>query len=332
MFAIVRVFLALAATLASGLTACVPAVPNPTFVPAATPTASMSTPSTAPRERFTVGLRRLEFRRGADRPLPTTIWYPVLGEPGRTPPADADMAPGRFPLVLFSHGLNALPEEYKPIVGHWASAGFVVAAPAYPFTHRGTRRLDRLDTRNQPADAAHVINQLARLDTTPGDAFAGRLDTGRTCAAGHSTGGDTTSGMFTNGRDRRLRCGIVIAGAGLDAVGGDGRYRGPAVPLLFVHGDSDPVAPYPRARAAYDRVPWTKAFLTLRGRGHGEYLSPNGAGFTQTLDTTTDFLRWALYGDPAALRRLGTDSWLPGVATFTDALTTRPSSGRPSGG
>jgi dienelactone hydrolase len=313
--------LALAAVLlAGGGAACArPVVPGPAIMPAAAPAAEV-TRSTAPAEHFAVGVRHLDLGRGPNRPLPTIIWYPALSEPGRTPPADPDMALGRFPLVLFSHGLNSLPEEYQPLTTRWAAAGFVVAAPAYPFTHKGTHRFDRLDTRNQPADAAYVISQVARLDATPGDAFAGRLDTDRVCAAGHSAGGHTTSGMFTPGRDIRLRCGIVIAGAGLDAVGGDGRYRGPAAALLFVHGDNDTVVPYARGRAAYDRVPWAKAFLTLRGRGHGEFLSPNAIGFTQTLDTTTDFLRWALYGDATARHRLATDSWLPGVTTLSDAL------------
>jgi fermentation-respiration switch protein FrsA (DUF1100 family) len=310
---------ALAAALVGGSGACARPVGGQALMPAAAPPSAEATAANAPREQFAVGLRRLDLRRG-NRPLPTTIWYPALSEPGRTPPADADMALGRFPLILFSHGLHALPEDYQPLVTHWAAAGFVVIAPAYPYTYRGTRRFDRLDTRNQPADAAYVINQVARMDTTPGDAFAGRLETSRVCAAGHSAGGHTTSGMFTVGRDPRLRCGVILAGAGLDAVGGDGRYRGPAAPLLFVHGDKDSVVPYAKGRAAYDRVPWAKAFLTLRSVGHGEFLSPRGLGYPQMLATTTDFLRWALYGDVTARQRLATDSWLPGVATLNDAL------------
>jgi fermentation-respiration switch protein FrsA (DUF1100 family) len=314
--------LALGVVLAGGVAACArPVVAEPVLLPAAAPSAEVAA-SAAPRERYAVGVRHLALARGSNRQLPTTIWYPALSEPGRTPPEDADMALGRFPLILFSHGLNSMPEDYQPLVTRWAEAGFVVAAPAYPFTSKGTRRFDRLDTRNQPADAAYVISQVAVLDSTPGDAFAGRLDTGRICAAGHSAGGHTTSGMFTSGRDARLRCGIVLAGAGLDTVGGDGGYRGLAASLLFVHGDNDTVVPYARGRAAYDRVPWAKAFLTLRGVGHGEFLSPAGPGFAQVLATTTDFLRWALYVDPVARQRLATDAWLPGMATFTDALGT----------
>ena len=56
-------------------------------------------------------------------------------------------------------------------------------------------------------------------------------------------------------------------------------------------------------RAAYDRVGWPKAFLTLPGRGHGEYLDPRDRDFPVVAGTILDFLRWTLYGDRAARAR-----------------------------
>lgn len=317
-------------------------------LPAARPTVEPS-PAAAPTRPFAVGVRFLALRRGRDRPLPTTLWYPAVEEPAADPqpadpaaadprpadppadprPADpaaarpryrAPAAPGRFPVVLFSHGLHGLPEQYQQVIVRWVAAGFVVAAPAYPRTNRLTGRFDRGDVRHQPADAAHVIAEVLALDTRPADALAGRLVTDRVCAVGHSAGGYTTSGMFRAGRDARLRCGIVIAGAGLEAVGGDGRFGGPPAHLLFVHGDRDQAVPYRRGRACYDRVPWPKAFLTLRGQGHGDFLTPGRVGFSQTMAATTDFLRWMLYDDAAARQRLPYDGTLPGVASFTSAL------------
>ena len=276
--------------------------------------------SAAPSRTYAVGVRLLALRRGRDRPLPTTVWYPAVGEPGGEASADIDVAAGRFPVVLFSHGLHGVPEQYHELITRWASAGFVVAAPKYPHTNRLAGRFDRGDVRYQPADAAYVVAEVLRLDTRAGDPFAGRLATGRACAAGHSAGGYTTSGMFRAGRDARLGCGIVISGAGLESVGGDGRFDGPAARLLFVHGDGDPTVSYARGRATYDRVPWPKAFLTLRGQDHGTFLTPGRLGFVQTLATTTDFLRWTLYGDAEALRRLPADGTLPGVAVFVSTF------------
>ncbi|MGC5021569.1 alpha/beta hydrolase [Micromonospora sp. DT47] len=121
--------------------------------------------------------------------------------------------------------------------------------------------------------------------------------------------------MFTSGHSARLRSGIVIAGGGLA-----GSFAGPAAPLLFVHGTADPVVPLSVGRAAYERATGSAAFLGVLGQGHGEYLTPGRPGFDPVLATTTDFLRWTLYDDRDAARRLPVDAVLPGVTTLDDRL------------
>jgi dienelactone hydrolase len=243
----------------------------------------------APSGAYPVGLRTVALSRGPARPLPTTVWYPALHS-GR----DAPIAAGRFPMVIYSHGLHSLPAHHAGIIGRWAAAGFVVAAPAYPRTREDARRFSRADVRNQPADAWHVVREVLALPV-----FAGHLDGGRIGAAGHSAGGYTTAGLFTAGHDRRLRGGIVIAGAGMA-----GAFAGPKAAMLFVHGTADPTVPIEAARAAYDRVHWPKAFLALPGQDHGAYLTPGRLGFAEVVATTLDFLRWTLYSDAGARARL----------------------------
>ncbi|MCM0675731.1 alpha/beta hydrolase [Micromonospora phytophila] len=256
----------------------------------------------APEGAYAVGVRTLTLDPASARPLPVTVWYPADGDA---------VAEGRFPVVVYSHGLNSLPELHAGLTVRWAAAGFVVAAPTYPHTRRGAPRFNRADVRHQPADGWRVIRHLVRLDTRRGDPLAGHLDVTRFAAAGHSAGGFTTAGMFTSGRSARLRAGIVIAGGGMA-----GGLAGPAAPLLFVHGTADRVVPPGVGRAGYERVTGPAAFLSLLGQGHGEYLIPGRAGFDQVLATTTDFLRWTLYGDLDAARRLPTDAYSPGVTTY----------------
>jgi dienelactone hydrolase len=229
------------------------------------------------------------------------------------------VAAGRFPVVVYSHGLRSLPELHAPLTTRWAAAGFVVAAPAYPRTNLRARDFTRADVRNQPADGWRLIRHLVRLDGRPGDPLAGHLAVDRFAAAGHSAGGFTTAGMFASGHSPRLRAGIVVAGGGLA-----GSFAGPVAPLLFVHGGADPVVPESVGRAAYARSRGPAAFLSLPGQGHGEYLTPGRPGFTQVLAATTDFLRWTLYDDRRARDRLPADAVLPGVTT----LTTRALPGR----
>jgi fermentation-respiration switch protein FrsA (DUF1100 family) len=283
------------------------ATPGRTATPASPPAGA------APADPYAVGVRTLRLNRGGDRPLRVTIWYPATGDAA----AGAAAARGRFPLVLFSHGLTGTPEDYRELLSRWAAGGFVVAAPAYPHTSRGADRVDVLDVLNQPADASYVITSVLALDGERGDPLRGRIDASRVGAAGHSAGGVTTIGLFTVGRDDRLDAGIVLAGS---ALGMGSRYTGTAAPLLFVHGGRDDVVPYRDGRAAYDAVPWPKAMLTLPGGDHGWALRRTAdPGFRVVAASTLNFLRWSLYGDEAARRRLG-ESGAAGVATLDDRL------------
>lgn len=258
---------------------------------------------TAPGETFAVNVRHLQLSRGEGRPLPTIVWYPASGD---------QVAEGRFPIVLFSHGLGGQPEGFADVTKPLAAAGFVVVAPAYPFTKKGTKTFDRNDVRNQPADAVHVLDKVTELDSLEGDIFKGHLATTRLCAAGFSAGGYTTSGMFNAQRNRSLRCGIVISGGTLEGV----PYAGRSAPMLFLHGDADKVVPYSRGRTAYENLLWPKGFVTFHGQGHGDFLLEKNKGFGPAFAAIVDFLRWNLYGDADARDRLPDDGTLDRVASF----------------
>jgi predicted dienelactone hydrolase len=261
----------------------------PTQVVSPTPVGAPAGPTAgaAPARAFAVGRRTDTFVRAGNRQLPTTTWYPTTG---------GQPAPGRFPLVLFSHGLGGVPEDYTSLLTRWASAGFVVTAPRYPYTHRGSKD-DLTDVLNQPADASYVLSQILA------GPLRDHLDPAHLAAAGHSAGGITTVGLFTRARDERLRAGVVLAG---NALGFGTDFTGPVAPLLFVHGDADGVVPYAMGRAVYEKVPWPKALLTLPGQGH--LIFSGTPAWTVMAVTTVDFLRWTLYGDPAARGRLTVDA------------------------
>jgi fermentation-respiration switch protein FrsA (DUF1100 family) len=257
--------------------------------PAKTP--GVPVPSPAPSGALAVSTETLRLSRGAERPLPTTVWYPRRA--------------GHYPLILFSHGLGAKPADYADLLSRWASAGFVVAAPAYPHTAAGALTFDPVDLLNQPADASAVITQvLTRVRT--------RIDAGRIAAAGHSAGGITTIGLFSGARDARLVAGVVLAGRELLPAA----FTGPPAPMLFVHGRLDRTVGYADGRRAYAAVPWPKAFLSITKGGH----TPTNAELVTVGAVTTDFWRWALYGDVAAKARLPRDAAEGGRATYESGL------------
>jgi dienelactone hydrolase len=316
-----RTALATAALLTVGLVGCsTDAPPAPRAVPADPPKATTPAPRVpaghAPAEAFAVGVRQLKLNRGGDRALPVTVWYPARGAAGGAAERSAPAADGRFPVVMFSHGLGARPEDYQLLLTRWAAAGFVVAAPRFPHTGRGGDG-NVLDVLNQPADVSYALTKVLALDAAAGDPLRGRLATDRVAAAGHSAGGVTTIGLFTAGRDERLDAGVVFAGTALGVGTG---FAGAAAPQLFVHGEADEVVQYAAGKAVYDAVPWPKAMLSLPGADHGRALLTDGRALRVVSDTTVEFLRWALYGDAAARKRLPTDATRGHLATLDDHL------------
>jgi dienelactone hydrolase len=285
------VALLLAAVCATGaLTSC---SAEPARQPPPSPAASVGpslesspTPTLgrAPSRTFPVETRKLKLSRGKDRPLPTTVWYPVGGD-------------GPFPVIVFSHGLTARPGDYADILARWARAGLVVAAPAYPHTSAGVSDFDVIDLLNQPADASYVLTRVLALGGKAGDPLRGRLDPDHVAAAGHSGGGITTLGMLTGARDDRLTAAVVLAGRQVLPAA----FTGSPIPVLFVHGRQDRTVRYADGLAAFEAVPWPKALLTLPDAGH---VVTSGAQFDLVSDATTDFWRWSLYGDAGAGRRL----------------------------
>ncbi|MEU8072023.1 chlorophyllase [Micromonospora sp. NPDC049151] len=311
-----------AALLSAALTGCSeqPTAPAERPAPDAPPTTSTAAPRVpagkAPTKSFAVGVRQVKLNRDGDRPLPVTLWYPAAGAAGGAVERSAPAAEGRFPVVLFSHGLGARPEDYQSLLTRWVAAGFVVAAPRFPHTSRGTDG-NPLDVLNQPADVSYVLTRVLALGEKAGDPLRGRLDPERVAATGHSAGGVTTIGLFTASRDERLDAGIVFAGT---ALGVGTAFAGAAAPQLFVHGEADEVVSYAAGKAVYDAVPWPKAMLSLPRGDHGRALLGDGKALGVVADTSVEFLRWTLYGDPAAKRRLPADASRGGLATLDDRL------------
>jgi dienelactone hydrolase len=256
-----------------------------------------------------VGVTHFMFSRGKDRPLPTTVWYPASGTPHRGSSRvinDARPAAGRYPLIVWSHGFYSFPEQQQTITQLFAASGFVVVAPLYPYTKKGTKHFNKNDVPNQSVDASFTISKMLEA----GNPLSAHIDPARMAAAGHSGGGTTTNGLFTKRRDPRLKAAIVVSGRPL------GAYTGTPAPMLFIHGDKDPVVAYSQGRQAYGAVSWPKAFLTMVKTEHGAALGEPDRGHTQVMLTMLDFLRWALDHDTAARDRLPHDATLAGSSKF----------------
>jgi predicted dienelactone hydrolase len=240
------------------------------------------------------------------RDLPTTLWYPATGD-------------GPFPLIVFSHGLNALPTSYEDLLERWASAGFVVAAPQFPLTSLGSPGVVE-DVLNQPADVSFVLTQVLELGAAANSDLAGRIDTDRIAAAGHSAGAVTTIGLLsTCCHEDRVRAAVVLAGS---TAGFTPDFAGPGVPTLWLHGAEDETIPIDDGEAAYAAAPSPKAFVRLTEGGHSApYDQASDPHRDAVHSVTVDFLHWALEDDATALEALRTDADRSDLAELTeDAL------------
>ncbi len=151
----------------------------------------------APVPRYAVGTRRVTFV-DASRPtlafaanpalptrtLETVVFYPADGSPGEgareaAPPATAD---GPFPLIVFAHGSGGLGERYFGLLRAWAGAGYVVAAPVFPFA-ADPEEASPDDYPNQPGDMSVVIDELLAPSADGTDELAGLVDPERIGAA-----------------------------------------------------------------------------------------------------------------------------------------------------
>jgi predicted dienelactone hydrolase len=206
------------------------------------------------------------------RTLITTITYPV----GVRRP---------MPVVVLAHGYGGHPDKFSQLIGAWAAAGYVVAAPVFPLTSNlapggGTPG----DVRNQPADVSFVIDEILKMGRAKsGGQLAGLVDGRHIGVAGLSLGGSTVYGLLFDSccRDARIDAGVLMSALPYPFTDGKATWR--RVPTLMVHSDAD-TKWYPVSEGTYPLLATPKWFVTLHGSSHS-------APFEDTPDPADDVVR-----------------------------------------
>jgi hypothetical protein len=103
---------------------------------------------------------------------------------------DVARAPGRFPLIVYSHGSGGIRFENLALAAHLASHGYVVVAGDHP----GDTLLDSGDEMetiltDRPRDVSFLIDRFLAFDAEAGNVFAGGIDSDRIGVTGWSFGG-----------------------------------------------------------------------------------------------------------------------------------------------
>lgn len=261
-----------------------------------------------------------------DRTLPVMLLYPAAGpvSPTGAPTDDAPPAAGRFPLVVFSHGITGSGPIYTAMLQVWSRAGYVIAAPTFPLSGPGAifpgDNVDLSDYENQPADVSFVLTTLLAKGG-PGGIVSDHIDAAKIAAAGHSLGAITTFGIAYNTCciDRRIKA--VVALSGIELPFSKGTFDNPPpTPLLLVHGTDDHTVPI---AAGSDRIfslaaPPVYEMREL-GASHTDVpFSPKYAPLTD--QAAIAFLDAYLKGDTPELHAMPDVVAKSGIATWQDRL------------
>lgn len=254
-----------------------------------------------------VGVRSVDLNDSSrSRWLPLELWYPAAssyqgkdtdeasrdhydllpGFPPQTQDAvrDAEAVPGRFPLVVFSHGFGGHRRQSTFLCTHLASHGYIVAA----MDHTGNTVMDmamitmQVMTGGAMPDVATMVSDL--IVARPADVLfvldrvlageagidAERIDAERVGMSGHSFGGWTT--LKVTGLDRRIRAALPLAPAGGASPLPAEMLResldfawGREVPTLYLVADKDTLLPLPGMRDLLERTPSSNKRIAILG-------------------------------------------------------------------
>ncbi len=174
------------------------------------------------------------------------------------------VAEGRYPVIVFSHGLGGSAKGYGPVAEYWASHGYVIVQPTHEdsfknmsaeqkrnFLTRSKRETG--DSRQRPKDVSFCLDSLGELESRlPG--LKGKCDVSRIGMGGHSYGAWTTmvvggtqliAGRFsTSMSDERPKALLLLSPQGLGGGFTEESYKTMTRPTMTVSGteDTDPFA------------------------------------------------------------------------------------------
>jgi predicted dienelactone hydrolase len=233
-----------------------------------------------------------------DRVIPVKIYYP-------------DGPEGKFPVIIFSHGLGGSRNGYGYLGAYWAGCGYVCVHLQHigsdtsvwqglqpdeimPAMRKAAGQPDNI--RNRPLDVRFAIDQLEQLDRE-GPLLKGRLDLKHIGLAGHSFGAFTTLAVagevFITPRgtkislpDKRVTAAIAMSESApgkpeqLDAA-----FAKIAIPMMHMTGtlDESPInqsKPEER-RVPFDHIPALadQYLIVFQGGDHMVFSGRSGSGF-----------------------------------------------------
>ena len=199
-------------------------------------------------------------------PAGYSVSYPSGGVTG------VPVAPGRYPLVVFSHGYAGFRDQSTFLTSRLASWGFVVAAPDH-YSRDLTEVLGGPTAATAKTtdvqDLKATIALMKSNDDSATSPFSHHVDLGLIGAVGHSAGGAAVEALAAT--DRQVTTFVGLAGATVGAFGATKTGPDSVVPHqpgLLMSGTADKVVSDTSMISAYGRLHDPKRLILVRGAGH----------------------------------------------------------------
>lgn len=200
-----------------------------------------------------------------DRDVPVKIYFPAVA--------------GKYPVIIFSHGLGGTCDGYEYIGTHWAKNGYVSVhiqhkgsddgvwrGKANPMQEMKKATMDLESVLNRPKDVTFAIDQMDKLSKDDKSELKGKCDLDKVGVAGHSFGAYTALassgrklvgplGASMNLSDPRIKACIAMSAPAKEKEKQNNSYSGYKVPCMHMTGtlDDSPVAD---TKAADRRIPF----------------------------------------------------------------------------
>src|SRR5262245_8522913 len=217
----------------------------------------------------TITFTKTSVTTGAPRVLDTVVWYPAKPHTGTAEALgqrDATMRPGKYPLVIFSHGSCGEPTEATYFTMALARLGFVVAAPPHVgnqasdgaacFTGFGDSFLNRVP------DVRFVLDGMLGLAGDRSSRFYRRIRTDKVAMSGLSFGGYTT--LLAVQREPRFIAAFSLVPGGVEALD----KTDITIPTLVIGAERDMIVGFPESQAAYARLAGPRFLVEVLGANH----------------------------------------------------------------
>ena len=251
------------------------------------------------------------------RTLPVVLTYPIAPSASKVMVTDGKPV-GRFPLVIFSHGVTSDGPTMAAVTADLVRAGYVVASPTFPMSSGPGADIN--DLANQPADV-HFLAE--KLDGAVRQLFPTDDPIRADCIAiaGHSLGSVTTLlagyGACCDWTGPTAPTAVIEVSGLLVPIQPGTFDNAPKTPLLLIHGDADQTVNYSGSVGVFDKLMGPRWFLTLLHGSHsGPFLTPWRDVVMQSMIA---FLNAQLEHAPDGLQGFGQVAHASGVATWRTA-------------